>query len=319
MVAVTWVRIRPLLATATRRQPVPGMVVAPPLVLAMVALTLGLVMAAPRLEPDMAPPLTRVLPTLARTNRTLPTSLTRALTVVSGQSPDLGTQANRDFVDLDGSRTVGGNKTHSTTHGNTAVGAGFGSSTTTGAGHSTTGAGHGPTTAGPYSSNLANKADPRVDSDLDGRGGYGSSTTTGAGYGSSTRAGHSTTGAGLGSTTGAGHSTTGTGYGSTTAGPHSSNLGNKADPRVDSDLDGRGGYGSSATTGAGHSTSTTGAGYGSSTIGAGYGSSTAGAGYGSSTTTAGSGPAPNTAGPHKSDMLNKMDPRVDSDNSKTSG
>lgn len=25
------------------------------------------------------------------------------------------------------------------------------------------------------------------------------------------------------------------------------------------------------------------------------------------------GPAPNTAGPHKSDMLNKLDPRVDSD------
>lgn len=35
----------------------------------------------------------------------------------------------------------------------------------------------------------------------------------------------------------------------------------------------------------------------------------------------GTGPAPNTAGPHKSDMMNKMDPRVDSDldNSKTIG
>jgi hypothetical protein len=33
------------------------------------------------------------------------------------------------------------------------------------------------------------------------------------------------------------------------------------------------------------------------------------------------GPAPNTAGPHKSDLLNKLDPRVDSDldGSKTIG
>lgn len=44
-------------------------------------------------------------------------------------------------------------------------------------------------------------------------------------------------GSGVGSTTGTGiGSTTGTGMGSTTAGPHSSNLANKADPRVDSDL-----------------------------------------------------------------------------------
>lgn len=35
----------------------------------------------------------------------------------------------------------------------------------------------------------------------------------------------------------------------------------------------------------------------------------------------GPGPAPNTAGPHKQDMLNKADPRVDSDldGSKTFG
>lgn len=32
------------------------------------------------------------------------------------------------------------------------------------------------------------------------------------------------------------HGTTGAGYGSTIAGPHSSNIANKADPRVDSDL-----------------------------------------------------------------------------------
>ncbi|KAI4197240.1 MAG: hypothetical protein LQ350_006071 [Teloschistes chrysophthalmus] len=51
--------------------------------------------------------------------------------------------------------------------------------------------------------------------------------------------GHSTSGTGIvaGSTTG--HDNTGYGShgtSSTTAGPHSSNLGNKADPRVDSDL-----------------------------------------------------------------------------------
>jgi hypothetical protein len=37
------------------------------------------------------------------------------------------------------------------------------------------------------------------------------------------------------------HHTGGTGVGSTNAGPHNSNLANKADPRVDSDLDGRNG------------------------------------------------------------------------------
>lgn len=67
------------------------------------------------------------------------------------------------------------------------------------------------TTAGPHSSNLANKADPRVDSDLSGQRG-----TSNIGQGS-----------GL------------TGSTSTTAGPHSSNLANKADPRVDSDLSGQ--------------------------------------------------------------------------------
>ncbi|KAJ3495808.1 hypothetical protein NLG97_g3122 [Lecanicillium saksenae] len=61
-------------------------------------------------------------------------------------------------------------------------------------------------TAGPHSSNLANKADPRVDSDLDSRnrvGGIGGATS---GYA--------------------------TGPASNTAGPHSSNIANKADPRA---------------------------------------------------------------------------------------
>ena len=58
----------------------------------------------------------------------------------------------------------------------------------------------------------------------------------------SNRHGHGTTGSGLtgGHNTGTGltgrNDNTGYGAGSTTAGPHSSNLANKADPRVDSDL-----------------------------------------------------------------------------------
>ncbi|MDI1487047.1 MAG: hypothetical protein OHK93_006310 [Ramalina farinacea] len=74
-----------------------------------------------------------------------------------------------------------------------------------------------------------------------GSGLTGASTTgTGAGLGA--------TGSGLGSNTTGQH-----GYGgSTTAGPHDSNLANKADPRVDSDLDGSSrGLGSSTTTGTG--------------------------------------------------------------------
>jgi hypothetical protein len=51
---------------------------------------------------------------------------------------------------------------------------------------------------------MANAADPRIDSDRDGRGAIG----------------------------------TGPGPARNTAGPHSSDLANKLDPRVDSDLDG---------------------------------------------------------------------------------
>ena len=104
----------------------------------------------------------------------------------------------------------------------TGTGAGVGTGTGTGLGHSTgtgagvgtgTGIGHGTTTSttGPHSSNLANKADPRVDSDMDNRARH----------------------QGLASSS---YNTSG---GSTTAGPHSSNVANKLDPRVDSDLDNR--------------------------------------------------------------------------------
>lgn len=92
----------------------------------------------------------------------------------------------------------------------------------------------GTATAGPHSSGLANKADPRVDSDLGGSR-FSTSPWFELTYlTDGNRCGRDTTGSGL---TGSGtHGTTGSGYGSSTAGPHSSNLANNADPRVDSDL-----------------------------------------------------------------------------------
>ncbi|RSL52610.1 hypothetical protein CEP54_010823 [Fusarium duplospermum] len=163
---------------------------------------------------------------------------------------------------------------------------------------------------------MANAADPRVDSDRDG------SRTAGTGT-----YGQTTVGSGIGGTTGtSGFSSAGTGAhgpsghssglpeGST--GPHNSRVANAADPRVDSDLDGSrklGNRGVGAdTTNYGSSTGT----YGSSGTHGTQGTSMGGAGG-----AYGTGPAPNTAGPHKSDMMNKADPRVDSDldGSKTVG
>ncbi|VUC37459.1 unnamed protein product [Clonostachys rosea] len=187
-------------------------------------------------------------------------------------------------------------------------------------------------TDGPHSSNLLNKADPRVDSDRDASKNLGlnpqrdattdtvggtqrtTGTTHGDTLGSSTHGRtthgdtfgtttHGTTGNTLGSTT---HGTTGNTLGSTTHGrttgapegthgPHSSRAANAADPRVDSDRDHRAAHGKTTGT----------TGLGSSNV----------------PNTRSSGPAPNTAGPHKSDLLNKLDPRVDSDldGSKTVG
>lgn len=76
----------------------------------------------------------------------------------------------------------------------------------------TTSSGYGGSSnAGPHGSNMANKLDPRVDSDMDNRARH-------QGMASSS------------------YNTTG----QSTAGPHSSNMANKLDPRVDSDLDNRG-------------------------------------------------------------------------------
>ncbi|KAN0108731.1 hypothetical protein V8E51_008473 [Hyaloscypha variabilis] len=170
--------------------------------------------------------------------------------------------------DLDNSRHHGttGTTTHGTTGGLT--GTGVGATGTTGS-----------TNAGPHSSNIANKLDPTVDSDLDGSRNLGAaSTQRTAGYSGTTTGNHA-------------HHNTGTTGGissSTNAGPHDSNLANKIDPRVDSDL---------SSTGNRHGASTNGGLFGSSGTHA----------------TPGSGTAQNTAGPHNSDTLNKLDPRVDSD------
>ncbi|UKZ72979.1 hypothetical protein TrVFT333_000616 [Trichoderma virens FT-333] len=251
--------------------------------------------------------------------------------------------------DLDGSRNMGLRSSGATAGTGTGT---TGTTRTTGTtGTTGFGAGTGTTkTAGMHSSDMANKADPRVDSDLDGSRNMG------------LRSSGATAGTGTTGTTGFG-----TGTGTTkTAGMHSSDMANKADPRIDSDLDGSrnmglrssgatygtGTTGTSGTTmgtgmgtGMGSDTLTSSGGtdtYGSTGMGRtsefssgtghqtgmgqettssayGGGMGSLGGGYG--TTRQATGPAPTTAGPHKSDMMNKMDPRVDSDldNSKTFG
>ena len=101
-------------------------------------------------------------------------------------------------------------------------------SSNTGSGLTGTGSGltGGSSNAGPHDRNAANKLDPRVDSDRDGRSGLTGSSNTGSGL------------------TGAGSGLTG---GSSNAGPHDSYAANKFDPRVDSDRDGRSGVSGSNT------------------------------------------------------------------------
>jgi len=268
--------------------------------------------------------------------------------------------------DLDGSRTVGNNNTYGTT-GNTGYAGTSGATGTTiehhhhhhhhdgavagtGAGlethhnrHQTT------TTAGPHDSNVANKLDPRVDSDRDGSSTIGNNSNT---YGSSTGVGsnnatynHSTTGSAappvhnsallnkLDPRVPTGNTTTGTGVGHHSAGTNVNGQG-QFHKDIDS-LDGTSGTGVTGntynTTGNGpHSSSvankldprvdsTTGM---SNTTGAGYStnggySSTTGTGAGFNNSTTGNGYMSTTGtntgvGPHSSSLANKLDPRVDS-------
>ncbi|VBB75022.1 Putative protein of unknown function [Podospora comata] len=138
--------------------------------------------------------------------------------------------------DRDGSRTAGNTGTG---FGNT--GTGFGN-TGTGFGNSGRTAGTNEGLHGPHSSRVANTLDPRVDSDRDGSNTLGSSGTgthTTAGFGGNTGIGSGNTHratAGTGTT-----GMTGThGAPAGTHGPHNSRIANAADPRVDSDRDGRG-------------------------------------------------------------------------------
>ena len=170
-------------------------------------------------------------------------------------------------------------------------------------------------------------------SGLTGSGAIGSGLTTGAGYGPESwehdhaKHGHQFAGDPCGPEA----QVPGPHF---TKGPHATDTANLLDPHVASSIIPIG-----STTGTGTSGTTTGTGIGSTTgtdvgstgtgshhlgrdaavaggIGAaGIGAYEAGRGP-SDPTSSSTGPAPNTAGPHKSDMLNKLDPRVDSDVSK---
>ncbi|KAA8572684.1 hypothetical protein MFRU_003g01620 [Monilinia fructicola] len=140
-------------------------------------------------------------------------------------------------------------------------------------------AGHGHhTTAGSHSSNLANKADPRVDSDLSKQQNhhYGRDAAVAGGLGGAAYEANKH------------HHNT-----NTTSGPHSSNLENKVDPRVDSDRSrDQHHYGRDAALAGGAAT----------------------AGYEADKHHHNT--AKTTTGPHSSNIENKVDPRVDSDRSK---
>jgi len=202
-------------------------------------------------------------------------------------------------------------------------------------------------THGPHGSKVANAADPRVDSDLDstrrtaGHGEFGSNNNYATqGTGTSNLEGSTGYGNehGIGRTTGA----TGTsgygneqGIGGTTAGfGNEQGIGRTAGTTGYGNEQGMGrtaGTGMTGTEGAYESgPRTTGHhhGVGSGITGT-HDASTGTYGsqglerdgrdtYGAGT---GPGPAPHTAGPHKNDMLNKADPRVDSnmDGSRTVG
>jgi len=114
-----------------------------------------------------------------------------------------------------GQRTAGYSGTNDVTHTGTHTG--------------TTGGISNSTNAGPHNSNLANKVDPRVDSDLDGRGNRHGAQTGGI----------------LGAS--GSHATPGSGTAQNTAGPHNSDMANKLDPRVDSDRDGSKTFGGNKT------------------------------------------------------------------------
>jgi len=135
----------------------------------------------------------------------------------------------------------------STTTGHHATGGHSGAHGTSGLGTTTTGTGS--TNVGPHSSNVANKLDPRVDSDADHRNnpasnvGGTTATTTGHhghhGHHGGTAPTHHAVTTGGGAVGGATHSNYGATTGTTAQHGHNSALLNKVDPRVKNDSQGR--------------------------------------------------------------------------------
>ncbi|KAK4177909.1 hypothetical protein QBC36DRAFT_326064 [Triangularia setosa] len=172
-------------------------------------------------------------------------------------------------------------------------------------------------TYGPHKSRIANALDPRVDSDLDSSrnqhfsGGPAAAPPTMHGASSGPLSSHP-----------------GGGVPEGTYGPHSSRMANTLDPRVDSDADRH--RGMEARYGGGNNIPEGTYGPHGSRVGnamdprvdsdrdrhhrgntmAGGAGMAGSGGLGAAANLP--GPAPNTAGPHKSDLLNKLDPRVDS-------
>lgn len=147
--------------------------------------------------------------------------------------------------DRDGSNTMGTGATRTAGHGEFGSSNPFSNTQSTGVtGSSNYGTSEG--VHGPHSSRLANAADPRIDSDRDGSNNMGAARTGNhQNFGSSTLGSmgtesHNTYGAPGSGATGM----TGThGAPAGTHGPHSNRIANLADPRVDSDRDGRGAIG----------------------------------------------------------------------------
>ncbi len=177
-------------------------------------------------------------------------------------------------------------------------------------------------TYGPHKSRVANALDPRVDSDMDHRG----PTAPGAGAGGMMHGAGS--GGGMGTT--ARHQpptgtvpSSGNNVPEGTYGPHRSRVANALDPRVDSDRDNtyRGASGASGSVGGVGTAGSTHASYGTAQQQSGYPHSGLGAASAGNAPIgmSGPGPAPNTAGPHRSDIMNKLDPRVDSKAGKYQG
>ncbi|KPA39706.1 period circadian [Fusarium langsethiae] len=240
--------------------------------------------------------------------------------------------------DLDSSRHTGAGHTtgglgsttgtagHTTGH----TTGGFGSHSENMPGHSTTGgmgrsSGLPEGSVGPHSSRAANAADPRVDSDLD------STRRTGAGHTAGGLGSHSENMPGR--TTGITGNTGMTGTGMTGTGRHTENMPGLGGSTYDQTTTGTSGFSSHGTGAHGPTGTHTGAHTGTHSSGlsgahtgthsSGLSGAHSGSHMGGNTAydSTNPGPAPKTAGPHKSDMLNKADPRVDSnlDGSKTLG